>query len=223
MRIGLVIVLWISSFNLNAQVKVEFQLCYKEQLVHLNDTIINPLTQDEWVLNTFKFYVSDFEILNEKQESISSDLTRFHLVDFENTQSTSWNLKDKQNNREVIRFGFGIDSLTNVSGAFGGGLDPVNGMYWTWQSGYINCKIEGYSSKSGAKDHSFEYHLGGYSGKQNAFRTILLPVKTADSLVVQLDLEHFLNSTNFQEVHHIMSPSQSSLNFVELLSKSFKL
>jgi hypothetical protein len=34
---------------------------------------------------------------------------------------------------DQIQFQLGIDSLTNVSGAMGGDLDPTKGMYWTWQ------------------------------------------------------------------------------------------
>lgn len=28
-----------------------------------------------------------------------------------------------------------------------GDLDPLNGMYWAWNSGYINMKIEGITPK----------------------------------------------------------------------------
>ena len=37
----------------------------------------------------------------------------------------------------------GVDSVLNYNGVHEGALDPINGMYWTWQTGYIHCKLEG--------------------------------------------------------------------------------
>jgi len=59
----------------------------------------------------------------------------------------------------------GTDSITNVSGALDGDLDPIKGMYWAWNSGCINFKLEGTRVISGKKT-PFEYHIGGYNGPQ---------------------------------------------------------
>ena len=56
-----------------------------------------------------------------------------------------------------LKFQLGIDSLTNVSGAMGGDLDPTKGMYWTWQSGYINMKIEGKSNSCKTRKNQFQF------------------------------------------------------------------
>jgi hypothetical protein len=61
-----------------------------------------------------------------------------------------------------IQFLLGIDSADQVRGAQTGVLDPVKGMFWTWNSGYQSFKIEGYSPLSTQPAHSFAFHIGGY-------------------------------------------------------------
>jgi hypothetical protein len=51
----------------------------------------------------------------------------------------------------------GVDSARNVSGAQEGALDPANGMFWSWTSGYIMIKAEGLSPQGAGG--SFTYHL----------------------------------------------------------------
>ena len=59
-----------------------------------------------------------------------------------------------------IYFQIGIDSLTNVSGDLDGDLDPALGMYWAWNSGYINMKLEGKSSSCKSVKKEFQFHIG---------------------------------------------------------------
>jgi hypothetical protein len=53
---------------------------------------------------------------------------------------------DENKSISKITFSAGIDSLTSTAGIQKGVIDPINGMYWAWQSGYVNFKIEGKSS-----------------------------------------------------------------------------
>ena len=73
-----------------------------------------------------------------------------------------------------LSFYIGVDSLYNVSGAQDGALDPLNGMFWTWNTGYINYKFEGFTGRK-----KFEYHLGGFSGSEKTMQyvQIKLPKK----------------------------------------------
>lgn len=73
---------------------------------------------------------------------------------------------------DSITFLIGVDSLHNVSGAQTGALDPVNDMFWTWNSGYVMAKLEGNSSSSPQMNQKFEYHIGGYSGKHNVVKKL---------------------------------------------------
>lgn len=69
-----------------------------------------------------------------------------------------------------ITFIIGVDSLRstmNISKRTGV-LDPAqghDGMYWTWNSGYIFFKMEGISpSAADEQENKFYYHIGGYGG-----------------------------------------------------------
>lgn len=62
----------------------------------------------------------------------------YHLVDAEDT--ASWTVTTTRSAQAY--FLLGVDSLTNVSGAFGG-ASTIKGMYWAWNSGYINLKLKG--------------------------------------------------------------------------------
>ena len=65
-----------------------------------------------------------------------------------------------------LMFMVGVDSARNVSGAQEGALSPANGMFWSWNTGYIFFKLEGTSPQSA--DGNFVYHIGGFSGANNA-------------------------------------------------------
>lgn len=72
----------------------------------------------------------------------------------------------------AIGFTLGVDVARNHAGAQTGTLDPVRGMFWTWNSGYVFLKLEGASPASPAPDHGYEYHLGGDA----LARRIVLPL-----------------------------------------------
>jgi hypothetical protein len=66
------------------------------------------------------------------------------LIDFDENDSNALCLEIPDDIEfDAIQFNLGLDSLTNVSGALGGDLDPTKGMYWTWQNGYVNFKLQG--------------------------------------------------------------------------------
>ncbi|MEO6302783.1 MAG: MbnP family protein, partial [Bacteroidia bacterium] len=75
-----------------------------------------------------------------------------------------------------------VDSFHNCSGAQSGALDPVNAMYWAWNTGYIFLKLEGASKFSKSPGNFFEYHIGGYKQPNNNIRKVSFtfdpPIKT---------------------------------------------
>jgi hypothetical protein len=73
-----------------------------------------------------------------------------------------------------ISFDIGVDSLTNTGPVKTGDLDPMLGMFWTWNTGYIYARLEGESDSAHAPAHRFTWDVGGY--RPNAKRTIALPL-----------------------------------------------
>ncbi|HXP53201.1 MAG TPA: MbnP family protein, partial [Bacteroidia bacterium] len=62
----------------------------------------------------------------------------------------------------------------NCSGAQSGALDPVNAMFWEWNTGYIFMKMEGKSPVSKSPGNLLEFHIGGYRTPYNCIRTVTL-------------------------------------------------
>jgi hypothetical protein len=204
-------------------VKLKFQPKLEKMPLELGKTFYLNGNAGSIVFSVFRFYVSGIQLLLNK-EVAWKDTSGFYLLDAENEKSYNIPLKIPENLIfNEINFLSGIDSTTNVSGAFGGDLDPTNGMYWTWQNGYINGKFEGKSNLCKSKDSSFELHLGGYQFPYNALQTVQLKLTSKEIIEVNLELDHFINNIDIAEKHHIMSPCNEAVLMSKAFSNSFKI
>lgn len=83
----------------------------------------------------------------------------------------------------ALRFYFGPDAKTNAAGAAqfppGNPLNPnLNGLYWSWQGGYIFLALEGLYRAGGSELKGYAYHLA-----RNPNRTLI-------NLTADIDLMH---------------------------------
>ena len=177
---------------------------------------------DSLVLHTLRFYLSNFVFLK-NGEVVFSENNSCYLLDLEDEKSLLLNFQLPQNaDFDTLQFDFGVDSATTVLGAMGGDLDPTHGMFWTWQSGYIHFKIEGFALKNPARNHTFQFHLGGYLPPFQTCKT----VKTArppHQARLQLDLFTFFEKINWSKKPGIMSPCREAVELFEVLAQSFLL
>jgi hypothetical protein len=177
------------------------------------------LNDSTWFeFSTCRFYVSNLSFLNEGK--LKEKTNEFYLLDLDEPASL---LIDLQNNEfDQISFSIGIDSITNVAGILDGALDPINGMYWAWNSGYINFKLEGTSSKSTEKSKSFEFHLGGYLAPYQTIQTVNLPIQTSlDPILIQFDIYHFIQSVDFNKTSNVMIPGLNAVKLSSVLPSIF--
>jgi hypothetical protein len=177
--------------------------------------------KDTIKITQLKFYISDFQVKYD-DNTILSDKNS-HLIDFEKPNTSFLNIaKNYKKNIKSISFCIGIDSLASVSGALSGDLDPSNGMYWAWQSGYINMKIEGTSSSCKTRKNSFNFHIGGYLKPYNAIKKIEIPInKIQNQINLTLDLEEFFNEINLKEINSVMIPGNKAMELANLSAKMF--
>jgi hypothetical protein len=118
------------------------------------------VTRLKYYISKVQFYKVD-ALIYEMPES-------YFLVDESNPSTTKLEIPDvPAGSYTSVRFTVGVDSARNVSGAQTGALDPANGMFWTWSSGYIFYKLEGTSPVSTAPGNSFVYHIGGFKDGNN--------------------------------------------------------
>lgn len=206
-------------FAQHKDVTLFFRPVVQGKAVVLNDSFY-VREHERIVLETLRFYISGIQLL-QNDSLVWKESSSYHLYDLEEPKSISLSVPASVSYNR-IRFYTGIDSLTNVSGAMGGELDPVKGMYWTWQSGYINFKAEGRSTASNHPKKEFQLHLGGYDGIQNALRQITLSIHPQSDIEVYFDLQHFLLAAELSKRSHIMSPGPEAVKLSAMAAQCFK-
>lgn len=151
--------------------------------------IVTTILGEKISIEKFKYYVSNFSVTGQDGKRIALPVQYF-LVDAANpgSQTISFSIPDiaiKQ-----ISFLLGVDSIKNVSGIQTGALDPLNGMFWTWNSGYIMAKLEGTAEGLASAGHRFTHDIGGYKSGENAARMIELnlPVGSSNEIHITADL-----------------------------------
>jgi hypothetical protein len=133
-------------------------------------------------ITRFKYYVSNIHLTG--TAGSASEANSYHLVDESIPGSLTFSFETDLNTFSGISFLIGVDSTRNVSGAQTGALDPLNDMFWTWNSGYIMAKMEGTSPQSNQVGNKIEYHIGGFSGVNSALKTVNLPFPAGKSLII---------------------------------------
>lgn len=215
-------VTFLATFSLTAQTdwSVSFRPMIEGQPLVLNQ--MYTLKSDTLSIETVRFYLSNISFLHEGK-TVFTESESYHLIDAED--SASYRIafhSPKKLAFDEIQFNVGIDSATNVAGVMGGDLDPTKGMYWSWQSGYINFKLEGWNPKSTARKHEFQYHLGGYMMPYSSLTTVRIPVHQEESTtVIRVQLATFLEQLNTAELPAIMSPGERSVELSQLLPTIF--
>lgn len=129
---------------------------------------------DSFTVSKLLYYISNVELHTNSGDTFK-EIESYYLVDESNSNSLQLMVKGvPKGDYHSISFLIGVDSTRNVSGAQTGALDPANGMFWTWSSGYIMAKMEGSSPQSGAANQGLAFHIAGFSGVNSGIRKINL-------------------------------------------------
>ncbi len=180
---------------------------------------------DSLTLHTLRFYLGHF-VFWKNGQVLRDERGVYHLIDLEDENSLV--VPDSPAGFDSLAFDLGVDSLTTSAGAMGGDLDPTRGMFWTWQSGYINLKAEGAASMNPARNGDFAFHLGGYLPPFATARTVRLGVgerrtPAGKALVLRLDLAPFFSAADRVKKPNVMSPGPEALRLSEVLAQSFSI
>jgi hypothetical protein len=158
----------------NHALEIQFKPIVDADTLVYGNTYHN-IFNEPYTVRNFKFYVSQILLTNtDSNITYKVNKDQYFLVDFADLTTAKLTLNAVPYTYNRISFTIGVDSIHNVSGAQTGALDPANGMFWTWNSGYIMAKLEGNSPASNEQNQIFEYHIGGFAG--------------AESVVEQIDL-----------------------------------
>lgn len=114
------------------------------------------------------YYVSNIKLKREDgtvyEDKIKSDGSAgYYLINEADAESHEITLKNiPAGNYTEVTFTIGVDASQVDQGAQTGALDPANGLFWSWNSGYIFMAIEGTSPVCTEEGNAFAYHVGGY-------------------------------------------------------------
>jgi hypothetical protein len=196
---------------------------------------VNPLGED-YSVRTFKFYVSRISLLQDQPQPSASDPSGVFLVDASNDASKTIRVSLNGQPFNKLAFQIGVDSALNVSGAQTGALDPLNGMFWTWNSGYIMAKLEGNSSRSAHINNTITYHIGGFKGNEKTQRWIALSLpqlqewslekSSITTMVIDADIDQWFSSTHAVPIGiepEIMTPGSLAVKVADNYANLFRI
>ena len=153
---------------------LQFEPTVHGQPLRFHEKYKNPFGET-FEIDMLRFYAGKLTASNKGRFSKKiSPAPGYHLVDLADSSSSYITLRLPKGDYDEIQFQLGIDSADQVSGAQSGALDPLKGMFWTWNSGYISFKIEGISPESNEPAHAFTYHIGGYRAPNITVSTVKL-------------------------------------------------
>ena len=164
------------------KVSLEFDHVIGDQDLALGTWYING-NGDSVKLSTLKYFVTNIRLGKSDGSFYTIPKERsYFMVNQDSAKTKSIELDSiPTGNYTTVEFLLGVDSLKSRAplSQRTGVLDPTggmtNGMYWSWNSGYIFFKMEGTSPKAPisqfTNERSFFYHIGfyGYKGADADF------------------------------------------------------
>lgn len=210
-------------------VEIKIQPEFFGEKIVLGAQRYHSTTGDSLYLDLLRFYLSQLQLQGpgatfEEKES-------YHLIDLEENSAPVIVLKNVPAGQyEHLYFLVGTDSLTNISGALGGDLDPTLGMYWAWNTGYINIKIEGRSPSCNTRNQAFEFHIGGYQAPHQTVRQVALPLgkikvreNEVTSITLKADLGKFFSQLDLSGTNSVLIPSAKAAVLADYFQQVFSL
>jgi hypothetical protein len=209
-----------SGFAQTNTLKINITPTFGNLVLQLADSLFKANDSTQLQVDVLKFYISKVQLLNDGK-IVLEEKNSFHLIDASELKSVLLPIDIKENiHFNELKFDLGLDSTTNVSGAMGGDLDPTKGMYWTWQSGYINFKLEGKSKLCKTRNSEFQFHLGGYQQPNYCVQTLRFQITNSSVINLKLDLKKIFQQIDLAKTNHIMSPCLEAVLLSKIVSNS---
>jgi hypothetical protein len=183
---SLLLLLVMGSFQkkeMDSTIIIQFRAYVHGIPLELNKKYQNPFGET-FEITRFRFYVGKLAPAYTDASLKAKITSHYHLIDLSDSNSMRIELPVTGGSCHGIQLQIGVDSADQNRGAQTGALDPAKGMYWTWNSGYINFKIEGNSPVSKQPSHLFEYHIGGYRNSNNTVWKIKLYSTNDESFLI---------------------------------------
>lgn len=179
-----------------------------------------------------RYYLSNIRLKNDQGQWWEEE-DSYHIINASD-RDISLSLDIPEGNYTEIHYLIGVDSVKNFSGAQNGALSPSNGMFWSWQTGYIFLKSEGICPQINSSNQFFIHHIGGFQSPNNAIQTVhhtlpqKLEIKSGSNNKITLEVnvknlydrsENRISIPNLTNIHHPSSNAvRVSNNFPHMFS-----
>lgn len=212
---------------------IQFHHYVGEKLLALDDSTYANAFNQNYTITKLNYYIGRIRLTKKDGKEFFLD-DYFFISEDEEKQASKTISIDKIPAGEYtsISFLIGVDSVHNCSGAQSGALDPINAMFWTWNTGYIFLKLEGKSKASTLPGNTLEYHIGGYKEPSNCIRTVNLTLetplvivkKTNTILNIKTDVSEILktptsiNFSNYPAINGTLNATMMADNYSDIFS-----
>lgn len=216
-RLLLLIFLFTYTGTAAQQVQLEISHAVAGQPMQLRTAMYTNAAGDTFNITLFKYYLSNFSLVDTEGRKVAL-APGYFLVSEDSAASKKILLQQCPEGKYTqLSFMIGVDSVLNFSGPQSGALDPLYGMFWTWNSGYIMAKLEGTSPSSRLHNHMLQFHIGGYRAPHVTQRMVTLnlpsPLITGPQykpqVALQADAMTWFNGTSqisFRQMAGFMTP-----------------
>jgi hypothetical protein len=183
--------------------------------------------------SSLRYYFTNIRLQNDKGEWWAEE-DSYHIIDA-TKDKPSIMLTVPEGKYTSIAYTVGVDSVKNFSGAQAGALSPSNGMFWSWQTGYIFMIVEGQCPQIDRSNKFFIHHVGGFVAPNNAVRNgtaeFPVPLVTGDNPAQKITLgvnvrqlyDRQENRIRIPEVTGIHTPGTNAVRVADNFTAMFRV
>ena len=230
--------------NEKGTLTINFNNTLNGEDVVLGTTKGNNASGESFTVSTLNYFISNISLTDSKGNEVKFP-DNYYLIREADPSSQSITLTDIPAGDYIsMTYIIGVDSLKNVADVSSrtGVLDPASygndNMYWSWNMGYIFFKIEGNSEIITNDAKQFQFHIGGFGGKDaptpNNLQTIshnlsglpTIRIKNSPKVTIELKVDKIFEGNSLiklVETPMIHNPSTGKLvsaNYVNAFSVS---
>lgn len=197
-------------------------LTFGDEQLHIQDDVYN-IPGTSLKIEVLKFYIAHVTVSGDC-DAPSFMLDDYTLLDFfEDTAHIKIHNPCHISPATNLSFQLGVDPAIQEAGVQSGDLDPMRGMYWTWNSGYIHFKLELKDTASSRPDGQTILHIGGYQANLSTIQRVQCKNFSTDNNRLCFDIKPLLDYCQSHGIHKVMSPGQEAVQLAEIIAHSFFL
>ena len=206
-------------------ITLKFRFLFNDKPLVFRDSSYVTSQGDTVEIDVCKIYLTNFRLLQNHKEVYKENYS-YHLINPIRNKDTI-PLRGIKSKFDEVEFYIGVDSLTNLAGVMTGDLDPVFAMYWAWNSGYINAKIEGTSNNCNTPQNRFEYHIGGYLAPYQSIQKVVFPISGNEIhnhiMTINVDMSKWFTNIQLGKEPTINMPCAEAVRIAKNYSNMFTI